>query len=65
MDTCIQSTVGNRGPSVMIWGYIYHGGRRELVVLDGPLNRHHYIRRLRNSTLPLAIGVFGRHFVYA
>ena len=49
----------------MVWGAIHHGGRSELVVLDGPLNRHRYIRLLRDSMLPWATGLFGRTFVYA
>ena len=65
IDACIQPTQCNCGPSVMVWGAIHHGGRSELVVLDGPLNRHRYIRLLRDSMLPWATGLFGRTFVYA
>ena len=26
IDACVQHNAGNRGPSVMVWGAIYHGG---------------------------------------
>ena len=64
IDAWIQPTVGNCGPSVMVWGAIHHGGRSELVVLDGTLNCQHYIRLLRDSMLPCATGVIGRNCVY-
>ena len=48
----------------MVWGAIHHGGRSELVVVDGAMNRHRYIQILRNQMLPWATGVFGRNFVY-
>jgi transposase len=64
IDACVQLTDGNRRPSVMVWGAIHHGGRSELVVVDGPLNRHGYIQILRDQMLPWATGVFGRNFVY-
>ena len=31
IDACVQPNGGNRGPSVMVWGAIHHGGRNELV----------------------------------
>ena len=31
IDACVQPNDGNRGPSVMVWGVIHHGGS-ELVV---------------------------------
>ena len=40
------------------------GGRSELVVVDGAMNRHRYIQILKNQMLPWAKGVFGRNFVY-
>ena len=40
IDACVQPNDGNRGPSVMVWGAIHHGGRSELVVVDGAMNRH-------------------------
>ena len=55
---------GNLGPSVMVWGAIHHGGRSELVVLNGTSNHQHYIKFLRDSMLPWATGAFGRNFVY-
>ena len=58
MNVCIQPTEGNLGPSVMVWGTIHHGGRSELVGLDGTLNRQCYIRFLDDSMLPRATGVF-------
>ena len=58
MNVCIQPTDGNLGPSVMVWGTIHHGGRSELVGLDGTLNRQCYIRFLDDSMLPRATGVF-------
>ena len=61
---CIQPNDGNRGPSVMVWGAIHHGGRSELVVVDGAMNRHRYIQILRNQMLPWAMEVFARNFVY-
>ena len=64
IDACVQPNDGNRGPSVMAWGAIHHGGRSELVVVDGAINGHWYIQILRNQTLSWATGVFGRNFVY-
>ena len=64
IDACVQPNDGNRDPSVMEWGAIHHGGRSELVVVDGIMNRHRYIHILRNQKLPWATGVFGRNFVY-
>ena len=43
IDACVQPNDGNRGPSIMIWGSIYHSGRSELGVVDGAMNRHRYI----------------------
>ena len=60
----VQPNDGNRGPSVMVWGAIHHGGRSELIVVDGAMNRHRYIQILRNQMLPSATGVFGRYFVF-
>ena len=56
IDACVQPNDGNRGPSVMVWGAIHHGGRSELVVVDGAMNRHRYIQILRNQMLPWATG---------
>ena len=64
IDACVQPNDGNRGPSVMVWGAIHHGGRSELVVVDGAMNRHKYIQILRNQMLRWVTGVFGRNFVY-
>ena len=64
IDACVQPNDGNRGPSVMAWNAIHHGGRSELVVVDGAMNRQKYIQILRNQMLPWATGVFGRNFVY-
>ena len=64
INACVQPNDGNCGPSVMVWGAIHHGERRELVVVDGAMNRHRYIQILRNQMLPWATGVFGRNFVY-
>ena len=44
IDACVQPNDGNRGPLVMVWGAIHHGGRSELVMLDGTMNRHRYIQ---------------------
>ena len=33
IGVCIQPMDGSRGPSVMVWGTIHHGGMSELVVL--------------------------------
>ena len=54
IDACVQPNEGNRGPSVMVWGAIHNGGRSELVVVDGAMNRHRYIQILRNQMLPWA-----------
>lgn len=64
IDACIQPTDGNRGPSVMVWGAIHHGGKSDLIVLDGTMNRHRYIRILQDHMLPWARATFGRNFVY-
>ena len=61
---CVQPNDGNRGPSVMVQGAIHHGGRIELVMMDGAMNQHRYMRILRNQMLSWATGVFGRNFVY-
>ena len=45
-------------------GAIHHGGRSELVVVDGAMNCHWYIQILRNEMLPWATAVFGHNFVY-
>ena len=58
----IQPAASNRGPSVIAWGAIHHGGRGELVVLDRTFNCQCYTRLLRDSMLPQAKGVFGRNF---
>ena len=63
IDACIQPTDDNCGPFVMVWGAIHHGGRSELLVLDGTLNCQCYIR-LWNSKLACATGVFGQNSVY-
>ena len=52
IDVCVQPNDGNRGPSVMVWGAIHHGGRNELVMVDGAINRNRYIQILRNQMLP-------------
>ena len=64
IDACVQPNDGNRGPPVMVWSAIYHGGRSELVVVDVAMNRHRYIQILRNQMLPWATAVFGRNLVY-
>ena len=64
IDACVLPNAGNLGPSVMAWGAIHHGGRSELVVVDGAMNPHQYIQILRNQMLPWETGVFGRNFVY-
>ena len=51
LDACIQSTRGNRGLSEMVWGEIFHGGGRNLVILDGTVNRHCYIQILGDHML--------------
>ena len=56
IDACVQPNDGNRA--------IHHGVRSELVVVDGAMNRHCYIKILRNQMLPWTTGVFGRNFVY-
>ena len=48
----------------MVWGVIHHGGRGELVVVDGAMNQHRYIQTLKNQMLPWTTGVFGRNFVF-
>ena len=48
----------------MVWGAIHQGGRSELVMVDGAMNRYRYIQIPRNQMLPWATGVFGRTFVY-
>ena len=58
IDACIQPNDGNRGPSVMVCGEIHHGGRSELVLVVGAMNRHRYIQILRNQMLPWATEVF-------
>ena len=65
IGACVQPNYGNRGPSVMVWGAIHHGGRSELLVVHRAMNRHRYIQILRNQMLPWATGLFGRNFVYA
>ena len=40
IDACVQPNDGNRGPWVMLWGAIHDGGRSELVVVEGAMNRH-------------------------
>ena len=37
---------------IVLWGAIQHGGRNELVVLDGTLNHQRCIRLLRDSIFP-------------
>ena len=59
---CIQSPDGNHCPSVMVRVGIHHGGRSELVVLGGPLNRQRYTRLLHYSRPPWATAVFGQNF---
>ena len=61
IDTCVQPKDGNRGPSAMVWCAIHHGGKSELIVVDGAMNRHRYIQILKNQ---LCHEVFGRNFVY-
>ena len=56
VDACVQPNDGNHGPSVMVWAAIHHGGRSELVVVDGAMNRHQYIQIQRNQMLPWATG---------
>ena len=48
----------------MVWGAIHHGGRSELIMVDGAMHRHRYIQILRNQMLLWARGVFRRNFVY-
>ena len=50
-DACIQPSDGNDGPSVTVRGAIHHGGRCELVVLDGTLNCQHFIMIIHDSRL--------------
>ena len=59
IDACVQPNDWNRGPSVMVWSAIHHGGRSELVVVDGAMNRHRYMQILRNQMLPWATGYLG------
>ena len=56
IDACVHPNDGNRGPSVMVWGAIHHGGRSELVVVDGAMNQHQYIQILRNQMLYMRRG---------
>ena len=49
IKACIQFM--SRANSIMVWGTTRHGGRSELVVLDGSLNRQCYSRLLRGSML--------------
>ena len=56
IDACVQPNDGNRGPSVMVCGAIHHGGRGELLVVDGAMNQHRYIQILRNQMLPWVTG---------
>ena len=60
-DDFFQTTEVNRCPSVTVCGAIHRGGRTELVVLDGPLNRRRYIRLLRDNVCLWATDVFGRN----
>ena len=48
----------------MVWGAIHHGGKSELVVLNGTFNHQHYIRPLYDSMLHWAMGVFEQSFLY-
>ena len=63
-DACIHPNDGNRGLSVMVWGAIHHGGRCELVLVDGAMNQHRYIQIMRNQMLSWATGMFGLKFMY-
>ena len=65
IDACIQPTHGNRGSSVIVWSAIHHVGRSSLVILDGTMNRHFYIKILRYRMLPRERGVFGQNCVCA
>ena len=63
-DACIQHPGGNRGPSVMVCDAIHHGGKSELVVLNGTLNCQRDIGLVRDSMRPWATGGFWQNFVY-
>ena len=51
IDASTQPKDSNRGPSVIVRGAIHHGGKSELVVLDGTPKRLHYIRLPHDSML--------------
>ena len=63
IDAWFQPTHGNHGPSVVVWVAIHHGGKSNMVILDGTTNRHRFSQILRDCILPLPRGVFGWNFV--
>ena len=63
VEQCVDANHGRRVPSIMVWGTMHHGGKSDLVVVDGNLAQMQYIDILRDTCLPFARAVFRDNFV--
>ena len=48
----------------MAWGAIHHGGKSQLVIVDGTLRMDGYVDILRNQMLPFARATFRDNFIF-
>lgn len=64
IPACVAPTFGGRRPSVMAWGAIHHGGKSQLVIVDGTLRMDGYVDILRNQMLPFARATFRDNFIF-
>ena len=63
LEQCVDENHGRRVPSIMVWGAMHHGGKSDIVVVEGTLAQMQYIDILRNTCLPFARATFRENFV--
>ena len=63
IDVCVLGTDGNVGPSVIVWARLHYGGKSELIVVDGTMNRQVYRLLQQQSLLCWTKANFQKNFV--
>ena len=63
-EDCVFPTVAHGGGLVHVWGAIHHGGRTDLLILQGNVTANTCRRLLETEMLPHAGRHFGRNSVF-
>lgn len=63
-EQCIVPRVQAGGGGITVWGAFHAGAKTDLVVLEGNLDQHQYLRILQNTLIPFAREHFRNNFVF-